>query len=329
MENAPKASRFLEPVFLNESMALNCAAYLFGGYILESDATLTNEKRREGSVRVGLDFLNNMIGIKGSTASLTVDEQRAARRFTIGGLHMNVLDALYKEKMIKTVTSSNLDSSGLGDTYVDVHAVLKPSEYQSLLGVLKTLGPLLAQTARDYGRTLAEYSELPTERWDDIEPEIAKYKESILAIVNKLEEDYLTSKQLDMVMWSCNNKPLGVVDLDVSDYDAAQLRAKLSGGHYHVIGKVVARAGRGEAISLMQKTMLLEVAELVKRFVAAASPSEVRGQRVPDPEAEREGQDASANFKSQVASVLRTINKVVSLEVPGPAIRVTAMSVCL
>lgn len=323
MNKAPKAERFLEPVYLNETMTLNCAAYLFGGYSLESDQTTSTGNRKEGSVRAGLGFLNSLIGISGSTETLSNHEQRAARRFTVGGLHMNVLNALYQERMISSVSLANLDSVGMGDTYVDVHAVLRPSEYQSLLGTLKTLGPLVAQIAQDFGEKMVVQSGSSIERWKQIEPEISKYEESVLGIVEKLEHDYLTSKQLDMVMWSTSNKLLGVVDLDVTDNDSSELRAKLSGGHYHVIGKIVAKVGHGETLSLLQKTMLYEVAELIKRLVSAANfAMSVKG-----PAHLADGQ--AKDFFTQVSRMVVQINKVVSLEIPGPAIRVAAMSVCL
>lgn len=329
MENAPKAERFLEPVYLNESMVLNCAAYLFKGYSTEAAETKTTEKRKEGGFKASVPLLADLVGLSGSTGTTSVDELQAARQFTAGSLHMDVLNFLYKEKMIKSVTAGNLDAGGLVDTYVDVHAVLKPSEYQSLLGVIKTLGPLVAQLARDFGGIATKDSSVSAERWNQIEPEIAKYEESVLGIVTKLERDYLTSKQLDMVMLSKNKKALGVVDLDVTGHDAAQLRAKLSGGHYHVIGKVVARADRGETISLMQKTMLLEVAELVKRFVVATNSKRAINNGTART-SDRDGSELSAaEFISQAAKYLSKINEVVNLEVPGPAIRVAAMSVCL
>ena len=50
---------FLEPVYLNEKMVLNCAAYIFKGYSLESETndTTQTERRRDG--KAGLNFLSH------------------------------------------------------------------------------------------------------------------------------------------------------------------------------------------------------------------------------------------------------------------------------
>src|SRR5689334_21110162 len=51
---ANKYERFLEPVYLNESMVLNCAAYLFKGVNLESERTESESQQRGVSANIGL-----------------------------------------------------------------------------------------------------------------------------------------------------------------------------------------------------------------------------------------------------------------------------------
>ncbi len=45
--------------------------------------------------------------------------------------------------------------------------------------------------------------------------------------------------------------------------------AALTGGRYHVFGKVVAKAKKDQKLSMLQRTTLFEVAELLNRIVAA------------------------------------------------------------
>src|SRR5258708_35243142 len=94
---------FLEPVYLNEKMVLNCAAYLWKGVALEIESTEKTESNKSGSISLGIPFLKSLLSpftIAGESKKGTVEENKYARRYTVGGLHMAVLDELRNKKMI-------------------------------------------------------------------------------------------------------------------------------------------------------------------------------------------------------------------------------------
>jgi hypothetical protein len=88
---------YVEPVYLNEKMVLNCAAYLFKGVSLETQVSQERSTKGKGSVSLGFKFLQDLI----SPLSISAEGERGvsvsektARRYTLGGLHMILVDAL-------------------------------------------------------------------------------------------------------------------------------------------------------------------------------------------------------------------------------------------
>jgi hypothetical protein len=312
-----KFERFLEPVYLNEKMALNCAAYLFKGVPLESQQSDTADQRHGASASLAIPFLSELLGIpkiEGGYRSGSVQENRSAHRYTAGGLHMAVLDELNRRKMIQEFSADSLKTSaGIGETYVDIHSVLRPSDYYALIGTLKILGPLVAQVLRDFGERILA-GKVDNFDFDNLKDSVNAYEISVMSLIDKLERDYLTSNQLEMILWSKNGngRPVGIVDIDVTDHEPNELRAKLSGGKYHVIGKVVGRVEAGSSFDLLQKTILSNSTELIKKMMSFRSDEE-----------------SLARFRKQSASIRKMVEQFVPLEIPGPAIRVAAMSVCI
>lgn len=121
-----------------------------------------------------------------------------------------------------------------------------------------------------------------------------------------------------MVMWSTTGerRPYGVVDLDLGDYEPEELRAKLSGGSFHVIGKLtrVVRAvvRAGESINLLEKSALLSAVSLANRAVEALGQADSREQ-----------------YGRGLLMARQVLERFGLLEVPGPAVRISAMSVCI
>ncbi|MCL5110367.1 MAG: hypothetical protein M1401_16185 [Chloroflexi bacterium] len=147
MARSQDIKRFLEPVYLNEKMMLNCAAYLFGGVALESEVTKKSDTSGGGSVKLGLPFLQSLLGVVGVEGDLkraTSEESRAARRYTVGGLHMSVLDELNKHDMFFHGSAKHVPSLIQTDkSYVEIPAVLRPVDYYMLIGTLKAAVPLV------------------------------------------------------------------------------------------------------------------------------------------------------------------------------------------
>lgn len=316
MSDDNKYQRFLEPVYLNERMVLNCAAYLFKGVPIDSQSSETSKSARDVNVSVGFPFLSEFLNIGGGGSAASVVESNSRRLFTAGGLHMEVLDELHNRKMIKNLSAINFSaSSSISEAYVDMHTVLLPSDYNVLMNTLKSITPLVSQLIQDFGEHLPhEVFKGKLTNGEEFHRAVSVYRDSIVDLIENLESDYLTSNQLEMIMWTegTSRTPIGIVELDVSDIPPSQLRSKLSGGKYHVIGKVVGRVERGQSMSLMQKSVLSNLAELVKRIMDM-SPNE----------AERE------KLVPLFLQIRQVVEKFVRLEIPGPAIRITAMSVCI
>ncbi|MFL5758866.1 MAG: hypothetical protein ACJ789_03960 [Thermomicrobiales bacterium] len=318
MTNPARFDKFLEPIYVNEKMVLNCAAYLFKGVPFQTETTESSDRSRGIGLSVGIPFLGDLLGapkLQGGASSSSLLENRSARRYTVGGLHMAVLDELHERKMIHSDSADRMSPQlGIGEAYVDIEAVLRTSDYFALIGTLKILGPLVSQIFRDYGDKLFPMGLLGSTNPQELRTSVDIYEESVLSLLDKLERDYLTSKQLEMILWSGgeHGRPVGIVDLDVSDYEPNELRSKLSGGKYHVIGKVISTVGRGQSIDLLQKTILSNTIDLIQKLMNS-----------------QQDQQAIRKARQQIGPIKQLVEQFLRLEIPGPAVRVAAMSVCI
>ncbi len=313
---------FLEPVFLNEKMVLNCAAYLWKGVALETELTEKTEHNKGGTISFGIPFLKSLLSpitMAGELKKGSMEENKYARRYTVGGLHMAVLDELRSRKMIETVNPSDLLSSNA--SYIDIQAVLRPIDYYALIRTLKTILPVVTQIIRDFGDKFiprqqggndpskhSKHSQSPTLSLAE------RYETSLTTLLESLESDYLTSKQLEMVMWSggAPDTPLGVVDLDMSDADPAEVKAKLTGGNFHIIGKIVNKLGNSESMNLMQRSVLSSGLEVINKLMTLP-----------------ELKEAGNNWVTAIEKARPMTEKLISPTIQGPLIRVAAMSVCI
>ena len=135
---------FLEPVYLNEKMVLNCAAYIFKGYSLESEVSDTTETEGSFGGKAGFNFLKKLVSLNleaGSKRSSTT-ENRSARRYTVGGLHMSLIDELHNRKMLHAIGPESLgeDLDGIG--YVETLAELRPVDFYALIDTLRMAIPI-------------------------------------------------------------------------------------------------------------------------------------------------------------------------------------------
>ncbi|CAN5832572.1 hypothetical protein BH24CHL4_BH24CHL4_04090 [soil metagenome] len=310
-------SKFLEPVYINEKMILNCAAYLFSGIPTESETSTSSEKARGFAGRWRIPFLSEYFGLPELEATSNrhaAEQSRIARQFTVGGLHMSVLDELARRNMISTLDTTTLsDPVGTEAAYVDVDCVLEPSDYYSLIGTIKILGPLVAQISRDFGEKFLPQIRPEFKDKKRMLTSIDAFEKSVGSLIQQLESDYLTSGQLEMVMWSSTKRrPIGVVDLDLGSSDAAETRTRLSGGEYHVVGKVSRFVERDEKIDLLQKTVMANTINLLLTAMDLIGD-----------------ETKISKFRDDVRPAVDAVKKFVRLDIPGPAIRINAMSVCI
>ncbi len=144
---------------------------------------------------------------------------------------MNVLDQLYDKQMvmdIPAISDQFLNQSAILDRYIHAHVILRATDYWATLQVLSMSGPLIEQVVQDYGEQIAgkiggssDIDHLAAIEW-------GKYVDSLQSIVKHLLDDYLTSGQLEMMMWLDMDSQLGVVDLPVDEHDPQKLKAALS-----------------------------------------------------------------------------------------------------
>ena len=301
-------SVFLDPVYLNEKMVMNCAAYLFKGVALESEESQKSGTEGKAKLKLGLKFLTDYfspVSAEGEIAGSKATETRATKRYTLGGIHMTVLDALHEEKHLIPVSKFEDYSSG---RYVDVEAVLKPVDFYSILDLLKTLTPFVIQLLRDFGPKFKK-DFFNKQVMDDLK----KYGESIPQLIQGLEDDYLKSKQLEMIMIDPTDlsKQIGIVDLDVSDYDPVEVKSKLTDGRFHIIGKVINQVNDGESMSLLKRSFLSVLFELIEKMIGLSKEI-----------------GAAKKYHDQMMKAQPFVNTICQLNVNGPAVRLMAMSVC-
>ncbi len=357
-EEATSPETFLEPVYLNEKMVLNCAAYVFKGYSLESETQDVDQFEGSKSRKAGFSFLNKLIsfGIEGDSKESSTTENRSARRYTVGGLHMSLIDELHNLGMLHAICPESLE----GDldnsvSYVEMLAELRPVDFYALIDTLRIAIPIVEKILTSFVKPLydqhreaqleaqslhqSQNPSLPSSKsskkqrsnrsrqsqskqGEQQSPdkfqlalrEIDNYTTAVQALLEHLESDYRRSRQIEMVMWSVgdNPRPYGVVDLDLADYEPEELRAKLSGGTYHVVGKVTHNVKKGQSINLLQKSVLFSAVSLINRVI------EVQGET-----------DSLRQYRQGLAAARPVVEHFGLLEVPGPALRVAAMSVCI
>lgn len=294
---------YLEPIYLNEKMVLNAAAYLFKGISTETAEITNTSANSKANAKFGIKLLNGLLGkaelgVDGGISSAS--EIKTVKRFTLGGLHMTVLDQLEENNEIQDVSSENV---GAGQ-YIKVRAVLQPVDIFQLVETLQTSAPLIVQVLKSFGskfgiekKSLEEY---------------LKYEKPITQIIEAIEQDYLKSKQLEMLL--CDPQTgaeLGVIDLDVTDYDPKEIKAKLNDGEFTVIGKITKRIPEGESLSLVQRTFLSYVMSVMDKLMALNNDT-----------------GNFENYRNSIDSAKPMVERFCRLAINGPAYRMTAMSVC-
>ncbi len=294
---------YLEPLYLNEKMVLNAAAYLFKGVGSQSEEKNTSSTNSQANAKVGISFLQGLLGkaefgVDGKSANSS--EVTTVKRYTLGGLHMTVVDELEERKDIKSALDANMSKG----QYIKTNAILQPVDLFQLVETLQTSTPLIIQALKHFGvkfgiqkKSLEEY---------------LKYEKPLVQLIDAIEQDYLKSKQLEMIL--CDPKtgiPFGVVDLDVTDYDPKEIKAKLTDGEFTVIGKLTKRIDDGETLSLVQRTFLSYIMDVLDKLMAVTNDIE-----------------SLNNYRGSIDHAKPFVEQFCRLSINGPAYRMIAMSVC-
>lgn len=294
---------YLEPLYLNEKMVLNAAAYLFKGVSAESEEKTNTSANSKANAKIGISFLQGLLGkaelgVEGASSS--ANEVKTVKRYTLGGLHMTVVDELEENKEIQDASDAELEAG----QYIKVRAILQPVDIFQLVETLQTSTPLIIQILKHFGTKFGIEKKLLEE--------FLKYEKPITQIIEAIEQDYLKSKQLEMLL--CHPKTglaFGVIDLDVTDYDPKEIKAKLTDGEFTVIGKVTKRVEEGESLSLVQRTFLSYAMSVLDKLMAISNDM-----------------GSFDNYRNSIDSAKPMVEKFCRLAINGPAYRMTAMSVC-
>lgn len=305
-------SIFLEPVYLNENMVLNCAAYLFKGVSLESEDTEQKTVEGKGNLQLGISFLQQLISplsVQGELGKTSSKEIKTARRYTLGGLHMVVLDELQKKEHHLIQVDPSFGYDAVNESYIEIDAVLQPIDFYNLIEILKTITPLAIQLITNFGPMLKKSP--PNKK---MVSDIQKYEKVITSILTQLENDYLKSGQLEMIMVNPDDPSdqYGIVDIDVRDYEPSSVKARLTDGQFHIIGKVTKHVGDEGSLSLVNRTFLATLMDLLSKIVNMNTE-----------------QTKITQYKEQIQKIKPMVEGLCQLKIEGPAYRIMAMSICV
>jgi hypothetical protein len=317
-------------------MVLNAASRLLGGASFTTERSEAETKQAKGQAGVSFPLLSSLFKVAGEAGASSTVERREAREVTLGGIHMQVVDKLRSSGQIQSLILDDAQSieEGAAQTYVEVRAVLMPLDYQAILRIVQTLAPLAAQVIQGFPQLQERLPKLkrPTSQkrlnergnkqgarapqeppgdtygWDSIAVELGK-------LADQLHEDMLASRQLDMVMVNRSDpsQMLGITTLNLGEYSATELQSRLAGADGIVIGKVARYYRSGENLPLLEKTVIAQALSMISRLVAIGE----------------QGAEQQQQWTSQLSKMRIALERATPLSIPGPTVRVLAMSVCI
>lgn len=323
---------YLEPVFLNDSMLYNSAAYLLEH--LNQSEEVIEEISKKASVRAKLfiPFLGgNELGGEAGRDSMV--QHKYTRLINSGALHMELVSKLKENGQLKILDADRIQSEiseGVGEPYVAVKARLVQSDFPSVLNAISIGMPLGAAIMAIVGG--GESTQNPSgnqgggrsnksnaaKRSNADNDWFTRYRDPILEVAIELERDYFASGTLQLLLAHDGRpgEPFGVVDIDPdSQVPVHALASKLSGGDYWIIGKIVETADSDANISLIQRTVLSRVLPIFDRFASM--------------QASEEGDEAEESPVDKIEKALDAVDQLIRIRVQGPAFRISALSVCI
>jgi hypothetical protein len=216
---------------------------------------------------------------------------------------MTLIDALRESQNLTVISDINNVQSH--EHYVEITAILKPIDFYSIIESLKVAAPLITQVLQNFGDKFNAQVFNKT-----MKAEISKYEQLVTKILTELETDYLKSGQLEMIMIDpTSGRQMGVVDIDVTELEPLAVKAKLTDGKFKVIGRVSRHVNEDENISLVQRTILSSVLNIVEKLVGVS--------------------DGLEKYQLSMNAAKGIAQQVCQLSLPGPAVRIMAMSICI
>lgn len=335
---------FLEPIYLNEVMLMNCASHLFKGVSLKAETVSTTEDTKgmegqvDGNAEGGLKFFSNIarlsggLSFQGNNNNLQSYQNTMERTITLGSLHMDVINTLNKDEGLRIVDNSFLNEKPSTHDYVKVKAILKPIDFYTVLEILKLILPQLEKFFDLAGETIFKPHKGKNQNKKLIEEKVDKYKgiaKALGELIKELEDDYLSSNQLEMIMTDEEGNQLGILDIDVKDKEPSEIKAQLTDGEFIIFGKIVRYVDKDSELSLTQRSSLSVITDKLNKIVSVISLYTNRDSN----SSENQEQDIDiteqwTNFTTLGETVLNEY-KLLELKMKGPVIRLKAMSVCM
>lgn len=321
---------FLEPVYLNKTMLLNCASYLFGGVVLNEEKTIsknagnTTSGRLSGAGKFGLNVFAEIVSAQGdmkaehSRQKEINTEIKTTSEIALGAIHQSVLEELCDKQFIKKVSSSSINQYLNENKYVEIKATLIPVDYFAILQIFKMIVPQLENLFNLFGSSLL--SEADNDIRNEQKQNIINSFSLLTDLVNKLEATYLESNQLEMLMIDEDSKKeIGVVDIDIEHLNPNEIKAKLTDGNFVVIGKVTKFVKEGDSINLLGRTLIATITEKLEIIIEWCDQQGIGSE------------ETTLNSKWNVFKdlVIPLLDKLVMNKVEGSALRIKAMSICM
>lgn len=327
---------FLEPIYLNEAMLLNCASYLFGGVVLNEEKTTskTNDRNTRGKIsgsgggKLGISLFSELIHANGELEAESernhnrVYETKATSQITLGAIHQSVLEEMSDKNYIRTLSAKNIHNYSNDNKYIKLKATLVPVDYFAILQILKMVIPQLKNFFNLFGSMFLNTGSKSADEIDELENNIANAFLLVSDLVVELEKTYLESKQLEMIMLDGDEqKPIGVLDIDIADKNPNEIKAKLTDGSFIIIGKVTKFAKNNEAINLLQRSLLSTIIEKIEIILGFMDSRATQSDEI--------SESSLQQWIGQKKSISPLLDKIFVNEIKGNAVRIKAMSVCM
>ena len=322
---------FLEPIYLNEVMLMNCASHLFKGVSLNALTVSTTEDAKnfdtqaEGNAEGGIDILSNLLkatggfSFQGANNSSQSYQNTIERNITLGSLHMDVINTLTDEKLYD-INCDLLKEKPTAYSYVKIQAILKPVDFYSVLEILKLILPQLESFFDLAGDFIFKPEKGKNQNQKLVKDKVERAvgtAQALSNLIGEIEKDYQNSNQLEMIMIDSEGNNLGVLDIDIQDRTLGEIKAQLTDGEFVIFGKIVRYIDENSQLNLVQRSLLSSLTDKLNRAMELISVY----------------QNQNPNFlnewKSMTKLMQNILNELITLKMQGPVIRVKAMSVCM
>lgn len=300
----------LDPMYLNEQMVLSCAGFLFEGVIESTEVSSNKARITQGKGAVGLPKFIAPLSVEGALERSLSSDSKALYKYTLGGIHTQVFNELKQRELLVELTDMPADFAYHDGRYLCLRGLLQPIDFFVLLAALRASMPVITSLLLKFGDQLLH--KLTKEKASSMHLDVLKrVTSSVQEVVEQLEADYLKSNHLEMLFAPGPGKPpIAVIDLDLAGHNIDSVRAKLTDGYFVVVGKLTRVVVEGESLHLLQRSSLFALLEIFNKLMALSLDTE-----------------GAKQYFEGIDGLIQISKSFMTFTVPGPAIRVVAMSI--